>query len=203
LSIITSVGAIDIRLGKDKDLRAKIVPFNLGFLGFKERLPTGGRSAQVEQGMDANARGLSLPFGDKDSDRRIEARTEHNSGCSFNFESINDAPFPLSRIENLNLGTNEADGMGFGNSVLNIPRVQGLLRKGYELFPGGYSKDAQVLMLTAVSELDMTLPGREICPTRRKTELNNIRNCELVKQSRCLRLMDAYAGSSRIRYTYS
>jgi len=68
LSIITSVCAIDIRLGKDKDLRAKIVPFNLGFLSFKERLPTGGRRAQVEQGMDANARGLTLPFGDKDSD---------------------------------------------------------------------------------------------------------------------------------------
>jgi len=128
--------------------------------------------------------------------------TEHNSGCSFNFESVNDALLPLSRIENLNLGTNKADGMGFGNSVLNIPSVQGLLRKGYELFTGGDSEDAQVLMLTAVSELDMTLPGREICPAWRKTELNNIGNCELVKQNRRLRLMNAYARNSRIRYTY-
>jgi hypothetical protein len=92
--------------------------------------------------MDAYARGLSLPFGDKDRDRVIEAGTEHNGGCSFNFEFVNNASFPLSRIENLNIGTNKADGMGFGNSVLNIPSVQGLLRKGYELFPGGDSENA-------------------------------------------------------------
>ena len=186
MSIITSVCAIDIRLGKDKDLCAKIVPFNLGFLSFKERLPAGGGRAQVEQGMDANARGLTLPFGDKNRDRGIKAGTEHNSGCSFYFESVNDALFPLSRIENLDLGTNKADGMGFGNSVLNIPSVQGLLREGYELFPGGGSENAQVLMLTAVFEPDMTLPSREICPSWRKTELDNIGNCELVKENRRL-----------------
>jgi hypothetical protein len=202
LSIITFVGAIDIRLGKDEDLRAKIVPFNLGFLSFEERLPAGRRCAQVEQGMDVNARGLTLPFGNKDSDRGIEARTKHDRGCSFNFEFVNDALFPLSRVENLNIGTNKADGMGFGNGVLNIPSVQGLLRKGYELFPGGDSEDAQVLMLTAVSELNMTLPSGEICPAWRKTDINNIRNCELVKQNRSIRLMDTYTRYSRIRYAH-
>src|SRR5258708_3532538 len=152
--------------------------------------------------MDANARRLTLLFGDKDSNGRIEARTERNNACSFNYEFIGDALFPLSWIKNLNLGTNKADGMGFGNSVLNIPSVLRLLRKGYELFASGDREDAQVLVLTAVSELDMTLPGREICPTWRKTELNPISNPQPLKQNPSFPLFNHHPLTSRLLTTY-
>jgi hypothetical protein len=164
-------------LGENKDLRAKIVPLNLGLLGFKERLPAGRRSTQVKQGMDVNVRRLALLFGDKDSDGGIEAGTEHDSGCSLDLESASDALLPFSGVKNLNLGTNKANSMGFRNSILNTPSVLVLLREGYELLPSGDREDAQVLVLNAISELDMTLPRREICPAWRKPEFNNIRNC--------------------------
>jgi hypothetical protein len=152
--------------------------------------------------MDANIRRLTLFFGDKDSEGGIKAGTEHDSGCSFDFESVNDALLPLSGIENLNLGTNKANGVGFRNSILNIPGVLIVLRKGYEFLPGGDREDAQVLVLSAISELGMTLPCREICSSWRKLKLNNIGNCELVKQNRSLRLMDAHAKSSHIKDAY-
>ena len=75
MPVITFVGAIDIRLRKDKDLRAEIVPLNLGLLCLEEHLLASRRSAQVQQGMDANARRLTLLFGHKDGDRWVEART--------------------------------------------------------------------------------------------------------------------------------
>jgi hypothetical protein len=152
--------------------------------------------------MYANVRRLSLLFGDKDSDGGIKAGTEHDGGCSLDIESVDDAVLPLSGIENLNIGTNKANGLGFRNRILNVPSVLILLRKGYELLSGRDREYAQVLVLSAITELDMTLPGGKICPPWRKPEVDNIRNCELVKQNRSLRMMDAHAKSSRVRYTY-
>lgn len=168
LSVITFVGAVDIRLCEDKNLRAKVVPLDLGLLSLEKCLLTGRWSVEVKQSVDANARRLALLFGDKDSDGGVEAGTERDTGCTLNLEPVNDTLPPLRRIENLNLCTNKTNGVGFRDCVLNIPSVIVLLRKGNELLASGDRKDAQVLVLSSVSKVDMTLPCGKICPARRK-----------------------------------
>jgi len=91
--------------------------------------------------------------------------------------------------------------MGLGDGVLELPRVLGLLSERDELLGGRNGEDPQVLVLGAIIELDMPLPGREICASGRKAEFDDVWELEFLEQLGAFSLEDAHTadtGFSRI-----
>ena len=113
LPVITFVGAVDVGLRQDKDQSAKVIPFDLGLFCLEKCLLAGRRGAEAVQRMYANFRRLAFLFGHEDSDGRVEAWTERDTGSSVDLESVNDALSPFSGVEHVNLLAYETDGVGF------------------------------------------------------------------------------------------
>ena len=78
----------------------------------------------------------------------------------------------------------------------------GLLSKGDELLACGDGKDAQVLVLRIVFELDMALPEGKVRPTGREFNLDNVGDRELLEELGRFRLMNTHTNKRVLAGAY-
>lgn len=166
LPVVAHVGIVDFSLSDDECLGAEIVPFDLCAIGFEEGLGTRGCGAKSEETIYLDAGGCALFLCDEYGDGGVEARTDgHHSGV-FDPELIDDALTPFSRSEHLYFLCNEANRVGLGYGILNVPIFLRFLGECDELLASADGEHAKVFVLAAVFELDRTFPGGEVSATR-------------------------------------
>jgi hypothetical protein len=94
-----------------------------------------------------------LFLSDEHCDRGVEARAEGDGGGALDLELVDNPLGPLRGTEHLDLGGHEADGVRFGDGVLEVPAILRLLGERDELLAGRDGEDTEVLVLRAVFEL--------------------------------------------------
>ena len=140
-AIIALIAVIHLGLCEDQNLGAEQVPLYLCTVGFEEGfvarrgpvegkevvdLDTGGGALSSAWGVSCvqkAKRGTNFFFSDEDCHGGVEAGAEGDTAGSFDLELVDYPLRPICGTVDLYLGRHEADCVGLGDGILEVPAI--------------------------------------------------------------------------------